>query len=92
MTNFMDETRDLPERIPKEAREMAGFISLVIDESTTRFGVSVIDTGIRCFRKKCFGTINSEFLFETDEIHWSCTKCQNAGTIIGWQGSEWDNS
>ncbi len=82
---------NIPKQIPKEAREMAGFISLVIDESTNRHSASVIDTGIRCFKKKCFGTIKSEFLAENDEIHWWCTKCNNGGTISGWQGSRWNN-
>jgi hypothetical protein len=91
MTHFLDETMNIPKQIPKEAREMAGFISLVIDESTKRLSTTVIDTGIRCFKKKCFGNINAELLVENDTIHWWCTKCKNEGTISGWQNTRWDN-
>ena len=51
MTHFINETMNIPKQIPKEAREMAAFMSLVIDESTQQHSTSVIDTGIRCFRK-----------------------------------------
>ena len=91
MPHLINETMNIPKHIPKEAREMAGFISLVIDESTKPHNSSVIDTGLRCFKKKCFGTINSEFLSDNDEIHWWCTKCKNGGTISGWEGSRWNN-
>jgi hypothetical protein len=44
---------------------------------------TLTSTGIRCFGKKCTGTISSEIDFEMNEIHWECSKCRNSGTITG---------
>ncbi len=53
---------------------------------------AVVLTGIRCFRKKCEGTITSGILpEENDAIHWNCTNCVNEGVISNWQGTKWDN-
>ncbi len=91
MTHFLDETGNIPTQMSKEARELASFMALVVDESTKEYDSSVISTSIRCFRKKCLGTINSEFLIENDDIHWACTKCKNEGIISYWQSTRWDN-
>lgn len=91
MTHFIDETGNIPTRMPKEARELASFLALVVDETTKDSVSEVIYTGIRCFKKKCEGTINSEFLSEID-IHWECTRCKNEGIIGDWQKTRWDNS
>ena len=69
--------------IPKEAREISAFFSLVIDETMEKFPTSLTSTGIRCFRKKCAGIISSEINFEKNEIYWECSKCRNSGTITG---------
>jgi hypothetical protein len=91
MTHLIDETGNIPSQGPKEARELASFMALVVDESTKEYDSSVAFTSLRCFRKKCVGTINSEFLIENDEIHWACTKCKNEGIISYWQSTRWDN-
>jgi len=91
MTHFIDETGNIPTNIPKEARELANFMALVVDEATKEYDSSVVSTSLRCFKKKCVGTINSEFLIENDEIHWACTKCKNEGIISDWQKTKWDN-
>lgn len=69
--------------IPKEARDISAFFSLVIDETMEKLPTSLTSTGIRCFRKKCAGIISSEINFEKNEIYWECSKCRNSGTITG---------
>lgn len=91
MTHFIDETGNIPTQVPKEARELASFMALVVDETTKKSAPSVIYTGIRCFIKKCEGTINCEFLSENNDIHWVCTKCKNEGIISDLQKTRWDN-
>lgn len=69
--------------IPKQAREVSAFFSLVIDETMEQLPSTYASTGIRCFRRKCTGIISSEFDIEKNEIHWKCSKCSNSGTLTG---------
>jgi hypothetical protein len=75
---------NIPKHVPKEARELSAFFSLVIDETMKTLPSTLTSTGIRCFKKRCTGIIASEVLFENSEIHWKCSKCKNQGTIAGW--------
>lgn len=72
-----------PKEIPKPAREISAFLSLVIDETLEKLPSTFASTGIRCFRKRCTGVISSKIDFEKNEIHWKCSKCVNNGTITG---------
>ena len=91
MTHFLDETGNIPKQIPKEARELASFMALVVDNTTKSSPQTLTSTDIRCFEKGCQGLIKSEILSKKDDIHWVCTKCQNEGVISNWQNSKWDN-
>jgi hypothetical protein len=83
MQKVKDKIIDTSKRIPKEAREISAFFSLVIDETMEKLPISLTSTGIRCFREKCTGIISSEIDFEKNDIHWGCSKCRNSGTITG---------
>ncbi len=91
MTHFLDETGNIPKKMPKEARELASFFALVIDSTTKEIFPTNSQTGIRCFEKSCDGLIESELIHAADEIHWNCSKCQNEGRISDWQGTKWNN-
>lgn len=92
ITHFLDETGNIPTQMPKEARELASFLALVIDESTKNIPCTLFPTDIRCFENGCNGNINYEIAHSNDEIHWVCSKCNNEGRISGWQGTKWDNN
>jgi hypothetical protein len=77
--------------MPKEARELASFMALVVDSTTRKSPKTLTSTDIRCFKKGCQGLIKSEILSANNEIHWVCSKCQNEGIISVWQGTKWDN-
>ena len=91
MPHFLDEQGIIPKQMPKEAREMASFLALVIDATTKNKPFTLTSTEIRCFEKGCQGMINSEVLKESNEIHWKCSKCPNEGRISGWKLTKWDN-
>jgi hypothetical protein len=91
MAHFLDEEGNIPKQIPKASRELGSFLALVVDATTKEKSTIDIQTGIRCFRKKCEGLIISELQNPKDEIYWRCTKCKNEGTIGSWQGTRWDN-
>jgi hypothetical protein len=84
MTHSYNESGDIPKKIPKEAREIFAFFSLVIDETIKTMPSTLTSTGIRCFRKRCTGVISSEVDLDNDKIHWKCSKCRNNGKITGW--------
>jgi hypothetical protein len=77
--------------MPKEARELASFMALVIDATTKNSPFTLTKTEIRCYKKDCKGLIKSEVLKENNEIHWVCSKCLNEGRISEWQKTKWDN-
>lgn len=81
MQNFNDESGDIPKSVPKQAREISAFFSLVIDETIKTLSSTLTSTGIRCFRKRCTGIISSLIFLEKNEIYWECSKCRNSGTI-----------
>ena len=91
MPHFLDETGNIPKQMPKEARELASFLALVVDATTKNTPFTLTQTDIRCFEKGCHGLIKSEVLKANSEIHWRCSKCPNEGRISGWQKTKWDN-
>ena len=83
MTNFLDESGSIPKHIPKQAREISAFFSLVMDETFEKLPTELTPTTIRCFRKGCYGIISSEIDLDKNEIYWKCSECVNSGTITG---------
>ena len=84
MQHSPDESWNIPKKVPKEAREISAFFSLVIDETMEKLPSTLTSTGIRCFRKRCTGVISSQVDLDNNEIFWKCSKCRNTGTITGW--------
>ena len=92
MQHFLNEKGDIPKEMPKQARELASFMALVVDETTKNSPSILTQTDIRCFRKKCDGMIKTELRRANEEIHWYCLKCDNEGVISEWRKTKWDNS
>ena len=91
MTHFLDETGNIPKQMPKQARELASFMALVVDTTTKNIPFTLTQTDIRCFEKGCHGLIKSEVLKANNDIHWVCSKCPNEGKISDWKLTKWDN-
>ena len=89
--HFLDDKGNIPKQIPKEARELASFFALVIDATKKKSPFTLSQIELRCFENKCQGTIKSEVLKESNEIHWVCSKCKNEGMISNWKLTKWDN-
>ena len=91
MQHFLDETGNIPKQMPKEARELASFLALVVDTTTKTLPTTLSSSDIRCFKKGCHGQIKTALMPKNGEIHWYCPDCENEGVISGWQGTKWDN-
>ena len=75
---------DIPKPVPKQAREISAFFSLLIDETMKTMPDELTPTWIRCFGKGCTGTISSSVDLDEDKLFWKCSKCTKHGTLIGF--------
>lgn len=85
MQHFIDIEGNIPKQMPKEARELASFLALVIDTTTKKNPTTLTTTDIRCFNKRCHGLVKSSMRLVTNEIHWFCPNCREEGLISEWQ-------
>jgi hypothetical protein len=89
--HLLDASGKMSEEMPKEVRELIGFLTLIIDTTTKTCPQTLTSTDIRCFKKGCCGIIKSALRPDTSEIHWYCQDCENEGVISKWQKTKWDN-
>jgi hypothetical protein len=81
----------MQKEMPKEVRELIGFLTLIINSTSRILPHTLTTTDISCFRKGCDGLIKTALRLDNEEIHWFCPDCENEGLISGWQGTKWDN-
>jgi hypothetical protein len=91
MQHSLDESVNIPKQMPKEARELASFLALVVDITTKTLPSTLTSTDILCFNKGCHGLIKTAIMPKNAEIHWYCPDCEIDGLISGRQKTEWDN-
>lgn len=89
MTHLLDESGNIEQEMPVEARELASFFALVVDGATTKLPRRLSATDIRCFERGCATRI--ELIHSGNEIQWTCSRCKNKGVITHWQETKWDN-
>jgi hypothetical protein len=89
--HLLNASEKMSEEMPKEARELIGFLTLIIDTTTKNLPQTLTTTDVRCFQKGCRGLIKSALRPDTGEIHWYCPDCENEGVISEWQKTKWDN-
>ena len=89
--HLLDASAKMPNEMPKEARELISFLTLIIDITTKNVPHTLTATDVRCFEKGCNGMIKTALRPDTEEIHWYCPDCENEGLISNWQGTKWDN-
>ena len=89
--HLLDASEKMSVEMPKEARELIGFLTLIIDTTTKNLPQTLTTTDVRCFQKGCSGLIKSALRPDTKEIHWYCPDCENEGVISDWQKTKWDN-
>jgi hypothetical protein len=89
--HLLDASEKMSEEMPREARELASFLALVIDATTLKCPHTLTSTDVRCFQKGCSGKIKTALRPDTSEIHWYCPDCENEDVISEWQKTKWDN-
>ncbi len=79
-----DAEDDIPKPVPKQARELSAFFSLLVEETMKTMPIELTSTWIRCFRKGCTGIISTMVDLDDNKLYWKCSKCRNHGTLTGW--------
>jgi hypothetical protein len=87
--HFLDENGNIPTDMPKEARELANFLALLVDNAST--GDYDAEPTISCIQKGCKGLIVTALIEENDDTYWVCVHCNTKGVITDWRGTRWDN-
>ena len=57
--HLLDASEKMAEEMPNEARELIGFLTLIIDTTTKKLPQTLTTTDVRCFQKGCHGLIKS---------------------------------
>lgn len=93
ITHFLNPHGNIVKDMPKEALEMAAFLTFIIEATTDFESEAGFETEVGCLNKECQGIIQSRLLLEVDnEIYWWCPVCGEEGKITEWEGSQWDGS
>ena len=90
ITHFLDDTGEIVADVPIEARQLASFITLLIEEASRAWPDSSCDSGIRCRGEACTGSIYVSLAAAEEEIVWHCPLCGHNGVIRNWQGTKWN--
>lgn len=80
--HFLDEDGNIPTDMPKEARELANFLALLVDDATGNYDA---EPTIRCIEKGREGLIVPILIEDENEIYWVCVKCKTKGVITDWE-------
>jgi hypothetical protein len=91
LKHLLYSSEKMTDEMPKEARELIGFLTLVVDKTTKTLPRTLTTSDIRCFQKGCSGIIKTSLRSDNEEIHWYCPDCENEGSISEWQDTTWDN-
>ncbi len=91
ISHLLNAAGRMKKEMPDEVRELTGFLTQVIDTTTTILPHTLTTTNVRCFKKGCYGSIKTAIIAKSDEIHWYCPDCEAEGIISGWQETKWNN-
>jgi len=68
LTHFLDKKGNIPADMPKEGREMEGFLAIIVDTATKDYPPSTKSTNIRCIKKK--SVLFSQSLYACQTLNW----------------------
>lgn len=89
LRHFLDDEGEIVSDMPSEARQLASFLALIVDE-TSGFEASKVDElSVRCRGDGCPAQIVAH-REPANEIVWHCPSCEQNGVIRNWSGTKWD--
>ena len=90
ITHYLDDQGEVSAEMPREARQLASFLVLVIDAASRNVPSDNQDISIRCRKADCTGSIRGSLVSPNGEIAWFCPDCGHNGVIRNWQGTKWN--
>jgi hypothetical protein len=90
ITHFLDDQGEVSVDMPREARQLASFLVLVIDATSRNIASDNQDINIRCRKADCTGQIRASLASTNDVIEWFCPDCGHNGVIRNWQATKWN--
>jgi hypothetical protein len=91
ITHFLDEAGEIAP-LPGPARKLASFLALLIEAATGAPVAVEHDSGIRCRKRSCRGTIRTVRPPDESEIAWHCPACGHHGVIRNWGHTKWNQA
>ena len=89
--HYLDEQGEMAP-MPTAARNLACFLTLLIEAATSASPEVDHDSRIRCRAAGCHGTIRTNMIPKFDEISWRCSSCGQQGVIRNWHETKWDQA
>jgi predicted RNA-binding Zn-ribbon protein involved in translation (DUF1610 family) len=89
ITHYLDESGEMA-TLPTPARKLASFLTLLINAATGAFPERDRDSGVRCRKKGCKGSIRTLLPTSEDAVSWQCPACGYQGIISNWQKTKWN--
>jgi hypothetical protein len=89
ITHYLDESGEVA-RMPGPARQLASFLTLLIEFATADPAARGRSSGIRCRVEGCRGIIRASVTHSGNEIAWACPICGHSGFITNWQDTRWN--
>ena len=91
LTHFLNENGALRKDLTAEGKEIAGFLTLLVDTVTRKYPLEDTHTNMPCVENTCDGTIRTGVEPINEFIFWCCNKCGREGVVQGWSKTKWDN-
>ncbi len=91
ISDYLNDIRLLKEK-PASIRRMAEFLISIVEAVTPKITTLGHNTGVRCRKPGCKGSIHASLQHADGRITWLCPICEQNGVISGWYGTKWDHS
>jgi hypothetical protein len=91
ITLYLNDAGELKE-MPAPARRLAEFQVAIVDAVTRKHPTVGQDTGMRCRKRGCKGSVLASLQPADGTITWWCLLCEQNGVISNWQGTQWDHT
>jgi hypothetical protein len=91
LQHYLDGDGEIVAQMPEEARQLASFLALLVDEASGDPTLEFTESAVRCRIAECNGQIRAS-INASKEILWQCPICGHNGVIRNWVNTKWDQS
>lgn len=89
LRHFLDDDGEIASDMSSEARQLASFLALIVDEASGFAPSKAEELRLRCRSAGCTAQILA-IRESNGDISWHCLVCDQNGVIRNWSGTKWD--